>query len=1025
MTESMNPFTTTHTLLFTDVVDSTQFVERVGDARAAELWAEHDRRARISLALHQGLEIDRSDGFFLLFNQMQGAVHFALAYQAMVTELGLSARVGLHTGPITLRHNAAVDIARGAKPVEVEGLAKPLGARIMALAGGGQILLSNDARSALGDALPDGTQLESHGHYRLKGIEAPVEIFELGLPGHAAFAPPQDSAKAYRVVRSDELWLPLREVRHNLVAERDSFIGRSAELRGLASRLDAGSRLLTVLGPGGTGKTRLVRRYGLAWLGDWPGGVYFCDLSEARSLDGIHFAVAAALGVPLGKDDPTVQLGHAIAGRGRCLLILDNFEQVLKHAPATLGHWLDRAGEASFVITSRERLHLGGEEVLPIEPLALDSEAIELFAARAKAQRPEFTLSEHNHAAVAEVVRLLDGLPLAIELAAARVRVLSPAQIVLRMKDRFALLAGARGMAARQATLKAAIDWSWDLLSPWEQAALAQCSVFEGGFTLEAAEAVLDLQAWPEAPAAMDAVQSLVDKSLLRAWVPLEQSRYDIDEPYFGMYLSIHEYAVARLEGSAPGAALQVQQRHGDYFAGFGSDQAIEALSRHGGARRRRALALEIDNLVSACRRAMRRSDGPTAVPTYRAAAQMFIMRGPLALAVALGEQLLGLEQLAPTLRARALATLGSACRVAGKNDEAASRLEEGLVLATQEGDLARQGQMHSLLGKLDQERGLFAQAQVHFETDHRIQRDLGHRRLEGVAILNLGIQHALQSRLLPAVEHYERALAISREVGDQASEGSLLNNLGLLCNEQGRMVEARSHYEAALAIHRESADRRDEGLVLGNLGNVFLDRGLLDEAQTCYEQALRLTRDVGDRRFEGMILGNLGSMNFMRGRMGETRQHLDASLAIHREVGNRRSEGIVLGNLGALHRSTGDLPEAQRCFAQSLASHRSLGLRRHVGIALAHQADLLRELGQLGPAQTAFDESEAALREVHDQFELAKLLSWRCKAWRALGDTDRARAALAEAEAIAEQIDAKPDSELMRGIASARDLTA
>lgn len=209
----------------------------------------------------------------------------------------------------------------------------------------------------------------------------------------------------------------------------------------------------------------------------------------------------------------------------------------------------------------------------------MGKEAIDLFAQRARAHRPEFALSEANRSAVAEVVRLLDGLPLAIELAVARVRVFSPAQLVERMRDRFSLLAGARGAAARQATLKAAIDWSWDLLAPWEQAALARCSVFDGGFTLEAAEAVLDLTHWPEAPPAMDAVRALVDKSLLRSWVRAEHGRYDLDEPYFGMYLSIHEYAAGKLDASGPGAAQQALERHGKYFATVGTDRAIAALS--------------------------------------------------------------------------------------------------------------------------------------------------------------------------------------------------------------------------------------------------------------------------------------------------------------------------------------------------------------------------------------------------------------------------------------------------------------
>jgi len=416
---------TIRTLLLTDVVDSTRLVERVGDARAAELWATHDRRSRALLALHRGREIDRTDGFFLLFDEPTDAARYALAYHETLTELALSARVGIHVGSVTLRKNSPVDVARGAKPIEVEGLAKPLAARVMALAGGGQTLMSGAARDALADTIPEGAAIEWHGHYRLKGIEEPIEILELGVRDSSPFSPPADTDKAYRVVRAHgDIWRPVREVRQNLPAERDAFVGRTIELRSLAARLDAGIRLLTVLGPGGTGKTRLVRRYGWSWLGDWPGGVYFCDLSEARSLDGIYFSVASALEVPLGKDDPAVQLGHAIAGRGRCLVVVDNFEQVVQYAPDTLGRWLDQAPDATFVATSRERLQLGGEEIFPVEPLPLIEDAVDLFVARAKSQKPDFVLGEGNRAAVAEVVRLLDGLPLAIELAAARVRLL-------------------------------------------------------------------------------------------------------------------------------------------------------------------------------------------------------------------------------------------------------------------------------------------------------------------------------------------------------------------------------------------------------------------------------------------------------------------------------------------------------------------------------------------------------------------------------------------------------------------------
>ncbi len=612
--------------------------------------------------------------------------------------------------------------------------------------------------------------------------------------------PPEDVDKAYQVVSAGGLWRPVREVRHNLPAERDAFVGRTTELRDFASRLDAGVRLLTVLGSGGTGKTRFVRRYGWTWLGDWRGGVYFCDLNEAKSLDGILGAVAVALAVPLGKDDPVIQLGHAIGGRGRCLVILDNFEQVVGYAAATLGRWLDRAADTVFVVTSRERLQLPGEEVFPIEPLSLEQEAIDLFAVRARAQRPDFVLGDANRAAVVEVVRLLDGLPLAIELAAARVRILSPAQLVDRMRDRFQILAGARGAAARQVTLKAAIDWSWNLLAPWEQATLAQCSVFEGGFTLEAAEAVLDLARSPDAPPTMDAVQALVDKSLLRNWFPAEQGRYDLEEPHFGMYMSIHEYAAQKLQASEPGAQGLAEERHGLHFAGFGTDEALDSLFRHGGVRRRHALALELDNFVTACRRAVGRADSETAISTYRAAWEVLELQGPFALGAALGAQVLDLDGADASLRAAALLTQALASWSAGRMEEAGTWLDHALALS----------------------------------------RETHDRRREGSVLGNLGGLRREQGRMEEAREHLEAALVVHREVGNRRGEGTVLGDLGILHHEQGRVDVAQWHYESALAIHREVGSHRDEGNVLCNLGNLRTDQGHLEKGRAHYEQSAR-----------------------------------------------------------------------------------------------------------------------------------------------------------------------------------------
>jgi predicted ATPase/class 3 adenylate cyclase/Tfp pilus assembly protein PilF len=973
------------TLLFTDVVDSTRLVEHLGDARAANVWAAHDRRARDLVARHHGREIGRTDGFFLLFEDPSDAARYALAYHDALADLALAARVGLHVGPVTLRENSPEDIARGATATEVEGLATSLTARVMALARGGQTLLTAAARQALAGMLPESARIESHGYYRLKGVEEPVEVFELGVRDSSSFCPPADVDKAHRVVRAGDFWHPVREVRHNLPAERDAFVGRTAELRALAVRLDAGTRLLTVLGPGGTGKTRFVRRYGRSWLGDWPGGVYFCDLSEARSLDGIFFAVASALEVPLGKDDPVVQLGHAIAGRGRSLVILDNFEQVVQHAQATLGRWLDRAPEAAFVVTSRERLHLPGEAIFPIEPLHLENDAIELFVTRARAQRPDFVLDEGNRAAVAEVVRLLDGLPLAIELAAARVRVLSPAQLVERMRDRFLLLAGARGTAARQATMRAAIDWSWDLLAPWEQAAFAQCSIFDGGFTLEAAEAVLDLSTFPQAPPAMDVVQALSDKSLLRTWVPAEHSRYDIEEPYFGMYLSIHEYAAEKLEASGQPASRLAEERHGRYFARFGTDEAIEALSLRGGVKRRRELALELDNLVAACRRAVRRANGEHAVAAYLAIWEVLELQGPCALGIALGAQVLAVDTLDASQRAAALQARATAYRRAGRSEEAATEFKRALALSSGIGDRRREASVLVILGNLRRDQGRMDDARTHLDASLAIARDVGNRRLEGNLIGNLGILHAVQGRLEEARVHFEQALAIHCEVGNRRIEGIDTSNLGNVYLEQGKLEEAGAHFQRALAIHREVGNRRDEGIVIGNLGLLCRDQGRLDEARERFVDALAIGREVGDRLVEGVILGDLAKVHRGQGRMEDARAHLDQALAIHRAVGNRRAEGSTLGSLGELLAKEGRFAEA-------------------------------RELLRTG---------EALLREVGDQLGLANLLCDWGHVELAGGDVGAARTALAAAERAVDAMGTRPDSELGRKIAALREALA
>ncbi len=698
---------------------------------------------------------------------------------------------------------------------------------------------------------------------------------------------------------------PALTTRDNLPRERDAFVGRGAEAATLRAHLDR-SPLVTVTGPGGVGKTRLVLHVARSLLGDFP-KVAFCDLTEARSADGILYAVARAFDVALGSD-PVAQLGHAIAGRGRSLLVMDNFEQVVEHAAATVGAWLDRAPDAVFLVTSREPLRLRGESVFPLDVLSLpleespatldESEAVRLFVTRAQQSDPSFRLAGDNAVSVGRLVRRLDGLPLAIELAAARVRSSTPARLLERLSKRFDLLESAsRDVALRQRSLRATLDWSWEQLTPALQDAMAQLSVFEGGWTLEAAECVVELG--EAAPAVEELLAELVDRSLVRIGMSAATGR-----PRFGMLVSVQEYA-AETRPSFD-SANEAEARHGAWFARFGTPEVVDSMYAQGGAALGLALGRELDNVVVACGRAVTRNDGAVAVGLLEAAWAVLQIRGPLAVGVSLAERVLGLSSLSARERASTWFVLGAALHRAGRIDEGRAHLDAALAVV----------------------------------------REVGDRRREGVVLGNLGILDRDQGRMDEARAHWDAALALAREAGHRRNEGSVLHTMGILHQEQGRSDEARQHFDAALAVAREVGNRRSEAVYRGNLGTVHHDQGRMDDARAHYDAALAVSREVGNRRFEGIVLGYLGTLHYEQGRLGEARAHYDAELAVARSVGDRHLEGFALGHLGNLFRFLGEHGTATKHLAEALALHREVRHRYGESYWLSGMALIEAEVG-------------------------------------------------------------------------------
>jgi predicted ATPase/class 3 adenylate cyclase len=946
-------------LLLTDLVDSAALAQQLGDAEMARLSAAHDRVARDLLHQWRGREIDKTDGFLLVFEAARDALAYALSYHRALAQLQppLRARAGLHVGAVILRATPQADVALGAKPMEADGLSKPIAARVMSTALGGQTLLTQAAMNALG---AHRHRWVSHGHWRMKGLPQPLELFEVG-DADAPFRPPPDAEKVYRVVRRGELWLPARETRHNLPAERDAFVGREASLNELAQRYEQGTRLVSLLAIGGCGKTRLALRYGWTWLGDYPGGVWFCDLAPARTLEGLYSAVAQGLEVPLGPGDPAVQLGHAIAGHGRCLLILDNFEQLARHAEASIGHWLECAGQAHFLVTTREVLGITGEQALALAPLPA-AEAEVLFLRRAAAARGGFEPGSDDRSAIATLVGLLDGLPLAIELAAARARTLTPRALLARMSERFRLLASSGGRHDRQATLRAAFDWSWDLLSEEEKVALAQLSVFEGGFTLEAAEGVIEFSALPEAPWALDVIHSLVDKSFVRA----------SGDERFDLLVSVQAYAdehlrgEGRYPGSGPAALATAQARHAAWFAQLGPDAATD---RH---------CIELDNLVAACRRATQRGDINAAVGTLEGAWAALALRGPFQTGVALAETLGAQSGLPSRVAAKVQAVRGKALAAAGGRALAAEAFEQALQHAQAAAD----------------------------------------RRGVAAATSELATLHARQGLLERARLEHATALTEARGVADPALECAALNGLGALHFEQGQMEAAQRHWDAALAVARRAGLRRWQGSLLGNLGNLQANLGQMAQAQQHCEQALQAARELGDRKSEGHNLANLAMLHHVQGQPEAAVRAGQSAVHLAQQLGHPRLACVALCNLALAVGTLGDAAQAESHFDAALQVAQDIGDQRVEGQVKGYLGQTRAQRGEIQTARRLLDEGQRLLEATADMLSLALLLCCRSEVETLAGDTAAARRAQAQAAALGEAAGAGPASELGQALA-------
>ncbi len=782
----------TVTFLFTDIEGSTKLLHALGAEAYGDALAEHRRVLRGAFRAHGGVEVDtQGDAFFVAFPTARGALRAAAAANEGLAAGPIRVRMAIHTGTPLLGPEGyvGVDVHRGA--------------RIGAAGHGGQVLVSAATASLLGS---DG--LRDLGLHRLKDLSAPERIYQLGVDDFA----------------------PLKTLyQTNLPIPATPFLGREHELAEVVDLLRRDRlRFLTLTGPGGTGKTRLALQAAAEASESFPDGIYWVPLAPLRDPELLLSSVAYVLGVkeePAGPMQDT--LSAHLAGK-HLLLVLDNLEHLLPQATASIAALRDANG-SSLLVTSRERLRIRGEQTWPVPPLA-DKDGTELFVARALAVDPGFTGS----AAVGELCARLDGLPLAIELAAARTAVFSSEQLLDRISQRLDLLKGERDADPRQQTLRATIEWSHDLLSESEQRLFRRLAIFVGGCTYEAAEQVAD--------ADPDNLQSLLDKSLLR-------KRDTPQAPRYSMLETIRQYAEERLEESGESEASR--RRHAEHFLALALE--VEPNTRSYSAEWIERLELDHDNLRAAFDYLANSGEDELVLRLAGALSDFWYYGGHVAEGWRRLVSALESEERPTTARASALSGAASIAYTRGDAAKAGLLAEEALALHRRFGDTLGTAYALNQLGVISIDEGDFKRAE----------------------------------------QLVQESVDLFRQAGDELGTVESTRTLAFTYYSGGEVERARMLHEANLRRAQTLRFKEVEAGTLSSLAGIALDQGRNEDSLALRKANLLAWRDLGSLQgIAQSLCGTARALALLLGRADAAAQLLSCFEGLREQIGV--SEGWV-----------------------------------------------------------------------------------------------------------------------------------
>ena len=919
----------TVTLLFTDIEGSTRLWEQAPQAMQHVL-ATHDAILHRTIADHGGVVFKTvGDAFCGAFPTATGALGAAVAAQRALAPLNvanlgpLRVRMALHTGEPERRGG--------------DFFGPPVNrvARLLGVANGGQILASTAVQASVGPALDDGIWLTDLGVHGLRDVPEPLHIWQVNAPGLPASFPPLKS---------------LSYDPTNIPAPLTEFIGREdllVTLRALLERPEG--RLVTLTGPGGIGKTRLAQELAAHTRDDFPDGRYLVPLASVASGALLPQAIATALGLRSAGEQPLVDVLWTELRHKHMLLILDNFEHLIDAAPF-ITDTLGATFTLRILVTSREPLRLSGEHEVILPPLTLpasdatvapeallEREAVALFVARARAVRHDFTLTRENAAAVAAICRQLEGVPLAVELAAGRSRLFTPPQMLDRLSNRLAFLDhGSRDLPERQRSLRATIQWSYDLLAEEEKGFFRRLAVFADGFSLEAAQAIYPVTMLSEqtamlgpaqleaddasATAVLESVGSLLDKNLL--WTRDGPG----GEPRFGMLETIRAFALEALATS--GEETSVRRLHAAWSLALAERAAAALVGPDQDAWLAR-LDAEQANMREALAWSLEADEGPEI---------------PLRLTTALwrfwwsrGEAREG-----RTWLERALANPG----------ESGPRVRTGALIAAAE---------------LAETLSDYRQATTWFDEALARSRAGGDETAVAAALNGQGLIQREQGALDRAMELHEEAFTILSRLGDSRGIAVTLNSLGAVAYARGDFAQAQSSWEAALSRVRALGDLRAASSLLSNLGALASKRGEIQRALALHEEALMLAQRIGDVDGGARALVNLAGTQYESGDYAQAGAAYEAALARFREIGDLLSTAITLFDLGKLAEKRGEMTIAGGRFEEGLRLFWQIENLPGVAATLERIGAMTLRSGRLAPAVRLLAAAETLRGDARD----------------------------------------------------------